>query len=293
MKGLQTKNGITLIALVVTIVVLLILAGISIMTVLGNEGILNKTIDARESTARAREYEYVNLATQASYINGLTQIERDDLENELGKYFDMNECTLSEGESPWIFKAKYRDYIIYSNGKIEERDSVKKNEYGFYYGVVYKENSGYSYIFYENNNVEVFLKGNLEFESYSYRTTWSYQNGKIYMAQRVGTIEDDGATIKFVEGSNHNVRYFEARATFAEIHGIYVGKKYISDKGSNFIVNSDGTIKITDSTGNETIEDIETVSDWAISNENMTLKASIDGKRIYKDSKDIYILESD
>lgn len=287
------EKGITLVALVVTIVVLLILAGVSIRMILGNNGIINKAIDAKESNAKGAEYEYVNLATQASYINGLTQIERDDLENELGKYFDMNECTLSEGESPWIFKAKYRDYTIYSNGKIEEEDSAQKNEYGFYYGVVYKENSGYSYIFYKDNSVEVFLKGNLEFEVYSYSTTWSYQDGKIYMAQRIGTIEDDGKKIEFVVQSNHASNSFEAIATSAEIHGIYVGKKYISDNGSNFIVNSNGTIKITDSTGNETIEDIETVSDWAISNDNMLLKASIDGKKIFKNSNDIYILETD
>ena len=50
---LKNKNGITLVALVVTIVVLLILAGISISIVLGDNGIVKKAQDARNKTAEA------------------------------------------------------------------------------------------------------------------------------------------------------------------------------------------------------------------------------------------------
>ena len=46
----RQEKGITLIALVVTIVVLLILAGVSISLVLGNNGLINKTKEAREET---------------------------------------------------------------------------------------------------------------------------------------------------------------------------------------------------------------------------------------------------
>ena len=42
------KRGITLISLVVTIIVLLILAGISIQAITGNEGIINRAIRAKE-----------------------------------------------------------------------------------------------------------------------------------------------------------------------------------------------------------------------------------------------------
>ena len=46
----KQANGITLIALVVTIVVLLILAGVSISTVLGNNGIIPRAIEAKFKT---------------------------------------------------------------------------------------------------------------------------------------------------------------------------------------------------------------------------------------------------
>ena len=46
-KTLKNTNGITLIALVVTIVVLLILAGVSINAVFGQDGIIQKAKDAQ------------------------------------------------------------------------------------------------------------------------------------------------------------------------------------------------------------------------------------------------------
>ena len=52
-KQYKSNKGITLIALVVTIVVLLILAGVSLNLVLGNNGIITKAKDAKEATGQA------------------------------------------------------------------------------------------------------------------------------------------------------------------------------------------------------------------------------------------------
>ena len=59
---METKEtrGITLITLVVTIVVLLILAGVSINTVLGDDGIIQKAKEAAETTRRASAEEEMN-----------------------------------------------------------------------------------------------------------------------------------------------------------------------------------------------------------------------------------------
>ena len=53
-------KGITLVALVVTIVVLLILAGVSINTVLGDDGIIKKAKEAAETTKRVSAEEEMN-----------------------------------------------------------------------------------------------------------------------------------------------------------------------------------------------------------------------------------------
>ena len=58
MKTKEMK-GITLVALVVTIVVLLILAGVSINTVLGDDGIIKKAKEETEKTAAAQEKEMI------------------------------------------------------------------------------------------------------------------------------------------------------------------------------------------------------------------------------------------
>ena len=58
-KDLKNKQekGITLIALVVTIVVLLILAGVSISLVLNNNGVISKAKDAKNQYAEAQTNE--------------------------------------------------------------------------------------------------------------------------------------------------------------------------------------------------------------------------------------------
>ena len=59
MKTKEIK-GITLVALVITIVVLLILAGVSINTVLGDDGIIKKAKEAAEATKQASAEEEMN-----------------------------------------------------------------------------------------------------------------------------------------------------------------------------------------------------------------------------------------
>ena len=56
------KKGITLIALVITIIVLLILAGVTIVTLTGDNGILQKAGDAKNNTTEAEIGEQIKLA---------------------------------------------------------------------------------------------------------------------------------------------------------------------------------------------------------------------------------------
>lgn len=66
---LKNKNAITLIALVVTIVVLLILAGVSISLILDNNGIIAKSKDARLKSRTAQVEDEVGLWKQQNFIN--------------------------------------------------------------------------------------------------------------------------------------------------------------------------------------------------------------------------------
>ena len=64
------ESGITLIALVVTIVVLLLLAGITISLVFGSNGVIKKAQEANENTKIAQVREQLELAKGPEYIEG-------------------------------------------------------------------------------------------------------------------------------------------------------------------------------------------------------------------------------
>ena len=65
-EQLKTNKGITLIALVITIIVLLILAGVTIATLTGDNGILTKAQNAKTQNDKATVKEKVDLAIAAS-----------------------------------------------------------------------------------------------------------------------------------------------------------------------------------------------------------------------------------
>lgn len=60
-KYCREKKGITLIALVITIIVLLILAGITLVTLSGQNGILTKTSEAKKGTDIANIKEQIQI----------------------------------------------------------------------------------------------------------------------------------------------------------------------------------------------------------------------------------------
>lgn len=69
---LRKNKGITLIALVVTIIVLLILAAVSINSIIGENGIVSKAKKAQEETKRAKLEESLQLKLAEAQIDTLT-----------------------------------------------------------------------------------------------------------------------------------------------------------------------------------------------------------------------------
>ena len=130
----KTKNlnkGITLIALVITIIVLLILAGVSIATLTGDNGILTRASEAREKTEIAEEKEKVELSATGALAEGLgEEIDIAKLRTELGKYFqdgkyDIQERVNEDGIEGYIVTITENDsngrkYFVDKNGNITE-----------------------------------------------------------------------------------------------------------------------------------------------------------------------------
>ena len=71
---MQKKNGISLIVLVITIIVMVILAGAIILT-LNNSGIIGKASEAVEETNLATVKEVASLAWAEAYADGVRTVE--------------------------------------------------------------------------------------------------------------------------------------------------------------------------------------------------------------------------
>ncbi len=82
-KEVKRNKGITLIALVITIIVLLILAGVTIATLTGENGILTRASEASKKTGQASAEEQVQLEVTAS-IGTDGKINTGDLNDNLG-----------------------------------------------------------------------------------------------------------------------------------------------------------------------------------------------------------------
>ena len=68
---MRSQKGITLIALVITIIVLLILAGVSIAMLTGQNGVLTRAGEAKDDTAKAEAVERINMALNAAYAQAM------------------------------------------------------------------------------------------------------------------------------------------------------------------------------------------------------------------------------
>lgn len=68
---LKGQKGITLVALVITIIILLILAGVTISLTLGNNGLFQTAKTAAQNYSEAQQYEKNILNDAATLVNTL------------------------------------------------------------------------------------------------------------------------------------------------------------------------------------------------------------------------------
>lgn len=108
----KEKRGITLVALVVTIIVLIILAGISISLVLGENGILQKARDAKTQTDEEQIKERIKLAYHSALTGGEGTYTKDTLMEELKNEFETDYDVDDSGDDNWVLRAKDQTVII-------------------------------------------------------------------------------------------------------------------------------------------------------------------------------------
>ena len=118
MKKLN-QRGITLIALVITIIVLLILAGVSIAMLTGQNGILTQANNAKALTANKSAEEKVKLAVMAARSQSETgALEADKLVTEVTTNYG-GQAETTAGGFPVTVTIDGKSFIVDENGTVE------------------------------------------------------------------------------------------------------------------------------------------------------------------------------
>ena len=129
---MKNQKGITLIALVITIIVLLILAGVSISMVLGENGVLSQANKSKTETEISSEKEMVGLAysglNSEVLIGNKEKVTASELEEEINRLYGEEKVTVTEENKILIVKfiLSQREYEINSNGSIKEHINIEE-----------------------------------------------------------------------------------------------------------------------------------------------------------------------
>ena len=116
-KKLENK-GITLIALVLTVIVILILTGTGMSMLIGENGIIKNTIKAKNKATIANELEMINMATLEALTENNGAITKEILIKKLESYFGKNIELFGDG--PWKYLGENGAYILKEDGSVEK-----------------------------------------------------------------------------------------------------------------------------------------------------------------------------
>ena len=119
-KSYLNQKGITLIALVVTIVVLLILAGVSINALFGNNGIISRAQDAKKVTNLSSLKDEIGIVIQSRNINKMAGLPVGSFKEELENGISGNktvEAIGNIGDTCYVTREEVT-VTVYDNGDI-------------------------------------------------------------------------------------------------------------------------------------------------------------------------------
>ena len=140
----KSSNGITLIALVITIIVLLILAGISISMLSGDNSILQKATDAKQTTERSEAKEQAQMDIMAYIADKTANHQDDSLDDTIVKGILTGKSYVKDGQpgNESFITAKGEYEILYSelytatNSNVDIVDATKVAEINSKIGTV-------------------------------------------------------------------------------------------------------------------------------------------------------------
>lgn len=212
MNILQKQNGITLVALIITIIILLLLAGITIGLLSGEDGIISKAEKAVIKNEIASAQEDLSLIVEAEKIEYYKDNlkEKGFIEYLYDKYKDVTE--IESGATIFVEKIEEELEVTYTDKKGKDIGIFNINSNG----IVTFEGSVDSVVYkieveLEKEQIEVREKTNLIItvkpdRSYNKEVNISYDDTKISIGEK--NIQEDGtikAEVTGVEAGETNI----------------------------------------------------------------------------------------
>ena len=201
---MKKNKGITLVALVVTIVVLLILAGVSINLVLGNNGIIAKAKDAETKSAEASQNDLKGMNSLVSEMEGTLNGNSGKTELETEPYLpsdDFHYDTSTSVDTGLVIKdASGNEYVwvvvpksLYNNTVYNSNNAKKPSSSTDYanieyclqqYTATYRNGTSYSDVYYpDGKNVGWFTNETAYNNLKNSMLKSVYENGGFYVGR--------------------------------------------------------------------------------------------------------------
>ena len=204
----RLNNGITLIALVITIIVLLILAGVTIATLTGDNGILTKATESKNKTEEGEEEEKVKLSVAGALAkdNG-GEIKEGYLDEELASQFGEKGTDYNlEGSGPFTVTIieSGRSYIINADGTIGEVVEREGIEVGDYVNYIPDVNTETYYITSEMSGYTFLTKQPMRQVDVNWRVLKKYSDGSIKLISE-NIVGGNTLRLQGFEGYNNGI----------------------------------------------------------------------------------------
>ena len=119
MKKIFNEKGITMIALVVTIIVILIIVGVSISSITGQGNTINKANDVQSAVDIKEEKDAIRIAIQETIISSNNgKIEKSNLKKHLDEHLEIDYFQYNEENEQYTIRTKKNNniYIIDKDG---------------------------------------------------------------------------------------------------------------------------------------------------------------------------------
>ena len=224
-KIMKNQKGITLVALVITIIILLILAGISIST-LSNTGIFEKAKDAKEKSEAEEKQQSETLDSYEKELNKYTSIELTT---------DRTGAVLSETDNIELHDKNGSKIIVPAGFKVVNTDDLTVEK-----GIVVEDSKGNQYVWIPCTTED--SKSQLQFK----RTEWDVEDDGGTKASKdeltltcPENYSDNGLTYAVV---NEIVTQVKAEKDSVRRNGgYYIGRYEVGDENGTAVIKADKT----------------------------------------------------